>query len=40
VECPGKEEDLSWRALFFGGADDGGYCFEIILMGCLMAIGL
>ena len=31
VECPGKEEDLGGGAFCFGGADDGGYGFEIVL---------
>lgn len=31
MEGPGKEEDLCWGALLFGGADDGGYGLEVIL---------
>jgi hypothetical protein len=31
VESPGKEEDLGGGTLFFGGADDGGYGFEVVL---------
>jgi hypothetical protein len=32
VEGPGEEEDLGWGTLFLGGADDGGYGFEVILI--------
>lgn len=31
MEGPGEEEDLCRGALLFGGADDGGYGFEVIL---------
>jgi len=31
VQGPGEEEDLCGGALLFGGTDDGGYGFEVIL---------
>ena len=32
MEGPGKEEDLGWGAFLFGGADDGCYGFEVVLV--------
>jgi hypothetical protein len=31
VEGPWEEEDLCWGFFGFGGADDGCYCFEVVL---------
>jgi len=33
MECPWEEQDLGGRAPRFGGADEGGYCFEVVLVG-------
>jgi hypothetical protein len=40
VEGPGEEEDLGWGALFFGGADDGCYGFEVVLGTLVYGFGL
>lgn len=31
MQGPGEEEDLGGGAFFFGGADEGGYGFEVVL---------